>query len=69
MKRGHYTSWFENGQKCIECDYVNGMKHGHYTSWYEMAKRIMNVIISMIKKMDILLNGMKMVKYTVNLIM
>lgn len=31
---GHYVSYWSNGQKFIECDFVDGKITGNYIKWY-----------------------------------
>gem|GEM_PF-6337562 len=36
---GHYTGWYENGQKRYETNYVDGKEHGLYTEWRENGQK------------------------------
>ena len=34
QKQGTYRNWYEIGQLCEQCEYVNGERHGTYQYWY-----------------------------------
>ena len=38
IAHGLYESWHENGQKEVECTYVNGKRHGLFQIWYDNGK-------------------------------
>ena len=36
---GKYEEWYENGQKKIECNYINGKTYGKYEKWYPSGQK------------------------------
>jgi len=40
VKEGVYQSWYDNGQKRIECNYRDGNREGLFQSWYDNGKII-----------------------------
>jgi len=68
LRNGVWTSWYENGQKNSEQNYINGKENGLYNVWhpngnqyikgeYKMGKEVGNWIFydnlgNIIKKMD-----------------
>ena len=40
QKHGHYTTYFENGQKRSEGEYVNGKQIGVWNCWYENGAQV-----------------------------
>ncbi len=80
---GHYTRWYVNGQTSNECDYTDGEINGHYIEWYKNNQKKQNTIAELLIGildgavranhlaqiyMDIILNGIKMVKRVSNVI-
>ena len=53
-KTGQYIEWYENGQKKIECYYVDDILNGHYISWYENGQMWEECDYVDGKKMDII---------------
>ena len=39
IENGLYQSWYDNGQKSIECSYVNGNIEGLYQTWHENGQK------------------------------
>ena len=39
MTNGLFQMWYDNGQKEVECMYVNGNRHGLYQCWYENGQK------------------------------
>jgi antitoxin component YwqK of YwqJK toxin-antitoxin module len=40
IETGLYQSWHENGEKWVECTYVNGKLEGLYQRWYENGQKL-----------------------------
>lgn len=40
-KNGSYKTYYENGNKYLECNYIDGKKHGLLTVWYENGNKQM----------------------------
>ena len=38
-KHGKYTTWYENGNKDIECFYKDGKLEGEYKCWYKNGNK------------------------------
>jgi antitoxin component YwqK of YwqJK toxin-antitoxin module len=38
-KDGKYESWYENGQKSEEGEYVDGKMHGRWVAWYQNGQK------------------------------
>ena len=32
---GKFNSWYESGQKCVECYFYQGLMHGRKTYWFD----------------------------------
>ena len=39
IRNGRYIRYYSNGQKWVECIYVNGNAHGKYEVWYENGQK------------------------------
>ena len=57
-----FKLWYENGKLSQETVYIDGKKDGLTTKWYEHGGKKMERLLRMGKKMECILNGMKMVK-------
>ena len=39
-KEGLYQRWWENGQKWIECTFIDGKKYGLYKEWWSDGEKM-----------------------------
>ena len=39
IQNGLYQSWYENGQKYMECTYLNGERHGLFQCWHKNGNK------------------------------
>ena len=45
IRNGRSCSYFGNGQKSIECNYVDGVRHGKYETWYNNGQLRVGIYI------------------------
>ena len=60
LMNGKEINWSVEGNKTSEYSYQGGKKKGSFKTWYDNGRKNLQVVLSMIVRMERLLSGTKM---------